>query len=261
MIIFNIFNILSHKLYIILIFFYRYRNILINTFFRTLIISKKYLYLINTILYNIFMLFIAIISIAILLIYAFIIIEKHFLSCSILNITFNCEFKIITFLIKELSPILITMLFIDKSNHILFKEIKLIKTNKNTTCLKNKKNEYLYTIIIPYFWASIICIPLLTLIFIFIGIIGNILIDINWKSFNENIFFYIIKNIIYYKFDILHNCVKSIIFALSINWVTIINNYNCSLKLEKIINANNKTIIYSLISILLINCVLTYLIF
>jgi ABC-type transport system involved in resistance to organic solvents, permease component len=76
--------------------------------------------------------------------------------------------------VRELAPVVSALLFAGRAGSALTAEIGLMKTTEQLISMEMMGVDPLWRIVLPRFWAGIIALPLLTLIFAVLAIWGGI---------------------------------------------------------------------------------------
>lgn len=117
-------------------------------------------------------------------------------------------------LLRELGPVVTALLFAGRAGSALTAEIGLMKATEQISSLEMMAVDPLRRVIAPRFWAGLISMPLLALIFVAVGILGGALVGVDWKGIDEGFFWSSMQSAIEWKKDILNCFIKSVVFAL-----------------------------------------------
>ncbi len=79
-------------------------------------------------------------------------------------------------LLRELGPVVTALLFAGRAGSALTAEIGLMKATEQLSGMEMMAVDPLRRIIAPSFWAGIVCMPLLAMIFTAVGILGGHLV-------------------------------------------------------------------------------------
>lgn len=91
-------------------------------------------------------------------------------------------------LLRELGPVVTALLFAGRAGSALTAEIGLMKATEQISSLEMMAVDPLRRVIAPRFWAGFISMPLLSLIFVAVGILGGALVGVDWKGIDEGFF-------------------------------------------------------------------------
>ena len=145
-------------------------------------------------------------------------------------------------LLRELGPVVTALLFAGRAGSALTAEIGLMKATE------------------PRFWAGVISMPILAVIFTAIGIWGGSLVGVDWKGVDSGSFWAVMQNSVHIS-DLVNGFVKSVIFALAVVWIALFNGYDSIPTSEGISQATTKTVVHASLVILGLDFILTAIMF
>lgn len=164
-------------------------------------------------------------------------------------------------LLRELGPVITALLFIGRACSALTAELGSMKVDEQIASLEMMAIDPLRRLIAPRFWAGVISMPLLTIIFISVGIWGSSLLSIEWKNIDEGLFWSVMEYNINWKNDLIFCAIKSIIFGIVVTWIALFNGYHAIPTARGINHATTCTVVYSSLTILVLDFILTVLMF
>ncbi|MFS1537433.1 MAG: lipid asymmetry maintenance ABC transporter permease subunit MlaE [Candidatus Phlomobacter fragariae] len=164
-------------------------------------------------------------------------------------------------LLRELGPVVTALLFAGRAGSALTAEIGLMKATEQISSLEMMAVDPLRRVIAPRFWAGLISMPLLALIFVAVGILGGTLVAVDWKGIDEYFFWSSMQSAIEWKKDILNCFIKSGVFAFMVSWIALFNGYDAIPTSEGISRATTRTVVHSSLAVLGLDFVLTALMF
>ena len=82
-------------------------------------------------------------------------------------------------LLRELGPVVTALLFAGRAGSALTAEIGLMKATEQISSLEMMAVDPLRRIVAPRFWAGLISLPLLTIIFVALGILGGAIVGVD----------------------------------------------------------------------------------
>ena len=131
-------------------------------------------------------------------------------------------------LIRELGPVLTALMVIGRTGSAMCAEIAIMRIDNQIDALECMGINPLRYLISPRILAGIICVPILTAIFIVVGIFGGyfvgvILFDVSAGSYFQNMNDTVINR------DLIMGLTKSIIFGLLIIWISCEKGFNLHL--------------------------------
>jgi len=122
-------------------------------------------------------------------------------------------------LIRELGPVLTAFMVIGRAGSSLTAEIGIMRMSEQIDALDAMAlNPYKY-LIVPNFIASVISVPILTSMFIVIGVWGGFLVGVKLTGLSSGIYFGAIADSVELK-DLLLSLYKSLSFGVLIAWIS-----------------------------------------
>ena len=91
-------------------------------------------------------------------------------------------------LLRELGPVVAALLFAGRAGSALTAEIGLMKTTDQLSSMEMMAIDPLRRVISPRFWAGVISLPILTLLFNVVGIYGGKMVGVDWLGIDEGTF-------------------------------------------------------------------------
>ncbi|MDQ6572765.1 MAG: lipid asymmetry maintenance ABC transporter permease subunit MlaE [Haemophilus parahaemolyticus] len=163
-------------------------------------------------------------------------------------------------LLRELGPVVTALLFAGRAGSALTAEIGLMKATEQLSSLEMMAVDPLRRIIAPRFWAGVISMPILAVIFSAMGIWGGSLVGVDWKGVDSGSFWAVMQNSVHVS-DLVNGFVKSVIFALAVVWIALFNGYDSTPTSEGISQATTKTVVHASLVILGLDFILTAIMF
>ncbi|MFZ4833249.1 lipid asymmetry maintenance ABC transporter permease subunit MlaE [Rouxiella sp. Mn2063] len=164
-------------------------------------------------------------------------------------------------LLRELGPVVTGLLFAGRAGSALTAEIGLMKATEQISSLEMMAIDPLRRVVAPRFWAGMISMPLLTIIFVAVGVWGGSLVGVDWKGIDSGFFWSSMQNAINWRVDLLNCLIKSVVFAITIIWIALFNGYDAIPTSEGISRATTRTVVHSSLAVLGLDFVLTALMF
>lgn len=164
-------------------------------------------------------------------------------------------------LLRELGPVVTALLFAGRAGSALTAEIGLMKTTEQLSSMEMMAVDPLRRVIAPRFWAGVISMPLLAMLFCAVGIWGGELVGVNWKGIDHGSFWSVMQSSVELGYDIGNSIIKAVVFAITVTWIAVFNGYDAVPTSEGISRATTKTVVNSSLAVLGLDFVLTALMF
>lgn len=164
-------------------------------------------------------------------------------------------------ILRELAPVLTALLYSGRAGSALTAEIGLMKATEQLASIEMMAIDPVRRIIAPRFAAGIIAVPLLTLMFMVVGIYSGYLIGSGWLGVDEGSFWSQMQSKVQWQHDILNGLLKGFIFGIAVNWIALFEGYDAIPTSEGVARATTRSVVYSALVVLGLDFVLTSLMF
>lgn len=165
-------------------------------------------------------------------------------------------------LLRELAPVVAALLFAGRAGSALTAEIGLMKATEQLSSMEMIGVDPLKRIVSPRLWAGIVSLPMLTVIFASIGILGGKWVGVDFLGVDEGAYWSGMHNNVQFAKDVFNGTIiKSIVFALICTWIAVYQGYACEPTSEGIATATTRTVVYSSLCVLGSDFVLTAVMF
>ncbi|MEP0355366.1 MAG: lipid asymmetry maintenance ABC transporter permease subunit MlaE [Paraglaciecola sp.] len=164
-------------------------------------------------------------------------------------------------LLRELGPVVTALLFAGRAGSALTAEIGLMKATEQLSSLEMMAVDPLRRVISPRLWAGIISMPMLALLFSAIGILGGHVVGVDWLGVDAGSYWSIMQATVDWDKDVINGVIKSVVFAFVITWIATFKGYDSIPTSEGISKATTETVVYSSLTVLALDFILTALMF
>ncbi|EPW7975217.1 lipid asymmetry maintenance ABC transporter permease subunit MlaE [Cronobacter turicensis] len=164
-------------------------------------------------------------------------------------------------LLRELGPVVAALLFAGRAGSALTAEIGLMKATEQLSSMEMMAVDPLRRVISPRFWAGVISLPLLTVIFVAVGVWGGSLVGVNWKGIDAGFFWSAMQDAVDWRMDLINCLIKSVVFAITVTWIALFNGYDAIPTSAGISRATTRTVVHASLAVLGLDFVLTALMF
>lgn len=164
-------------------------------------------------------------------------------------------------LLRELGPVVTALLFAGRAGSALTAEIGLMKATEQLSSLEMMAVDPLRRVVAPRFWAGVIAMPMLAIIFSAVGILGGYLVGVDWLGVDSGSYWSVMQASVDMRQDVLNGVIKSIVFAIVVTWIAVFRGYDAVPTSEGISAATTLTVVHSSLAVLGLDFVLTALMF
>ena len=158
-------------------------------------------------------------------------------------------------------PVVAALLFAGRAGSALTAEIGLMRATEQLSSMEMMAVDPLRRVISPRFWAGVISLPLLTIIFVAVGIWGGALVGVSWKGIDGGFFWTAMQNAVDWRMDLVNCLIKSLVFAITVTWIALFNGYDAIPTSAGISRATTRTVVHASLAVLGLDFVLTALMF
>ncbi|MFT2109783.1 lipid asymmetry maintenance ABC transporter permease subunit MlaE [Marinomonas sp. 2405UD68-3] len=160
-------------------------------------------------------------------------------------------------LLRELGPVVTALLFAGRACSALTAEIGLMKATEQLSSLEMMGVDPYRRIIAPRFIAGLICLPILSVIFSTVGIMGGEFVAVDWLGIHDGSFWSLMQQSVLFSNDVINGVTKSFCFAIAVTWIAVYQGYECTPTSEGIGKATTTTVVLGSLSVLVLDFILT----
>lgn len=164
-------------------------------------------------------------------------------------------------LVRELGPVVTALLFAGRAGSALTAEIGLMKATEQLASMEMIGVDPVRHVVAPRFWAAWLSLPLLSLIFTAVGILGGKLVGVDWLGVDEGSFWGTMQNSVDFTQDVVNGLIKSVVFGLVCAVIAVYQGYGCTPTSAGIASATTRTVVLSSLTVLGLDFVLTAVMF
>jgi phospholipid/cholesterol/gamma-HCH transport system permease protein len=160
-------------------------------------------------------------------------------------------------LLRELGPVLSALLFASRAGSAVTAEIGLMKATEQLSALEMMAIQPIARVIAPRFWAGVISLPILNLIFCVMGIFGGYLVAVNLLGVNAGTFWSQMQNAVDFRQDVINGIIKSIVFGFAVSLIAVYEGFSTVPTAEGVSRATTHTVVASALVVLALDFMLT----
>jgi phospholipid/cholesterol/gamma-HCH transport system permease protein len=159
-------------------------------------------------------------------------------------------------LVKELGPVVTALLFAGRAGTALASEIGLMRATDQLSAMEMMAVDPIRRVVAPRFLGGVIALPLLTVIFIAIGIFGVQVVGVQWFAVDAASFWSQMRASVDLD-DILEGVVKGCVFGLACSLIAVYEGYTAIPTAEGVGRATTRTVVTSAVLTLILDFMLT----
>jgi len=160
-------------------------------------------------------------------------------------------------LVRELGPVVTALLFAGRAGSALTAEIGLMKATEQLAGMEMMAVNPVTRVIAPRFLAGVIAMPLLAALFSAIGVLGGHIVGVGLLGVDVGSFWSQMQSGVDFADDIMNGVFKSLVFGITCTWIAVFEGYDAVPTSEGVSSATNRTVVYSSLSVLGLDFILT----
>lgn len=160
-------------------------------------------------------------------------------------------------LFRELGPVGAGLLFVGCAGTAITANIGLKRAGEQIAAMEVMAVDPIARELSPRLWAAVIALPLLTIYFDAIGIIGGYLIAVPQIGADEGVFWTKMRDSVFFFKDFAFGVFKSVFFGFAAAVIALYEGYYCVPTAEGVAKATTRTVIKGSLAVLALNFVLT----
>ncbi len=160
-------------------------------------------------------------------------------------------------LTRELGPVVSAILFAARAGSAITAEIGLMKTTEQLTAMDMMAVSPMARVIAPRFWAGIISMPILSLLFSAMGVFGGYIVGVVLIGVDNGAFWSQMQAAVEFRYDVLNGLLKAFVFGVAVTVIATFEGYDAPPTAEGVSGATTRTVVTSALVILALDLVLT----
>jgi phospholipid/cholesterol/gamma-HCH transport system permease protein len=164
-------------------------------------------------------------------------------------------------LVRELGPVVAALLFASRAGSAMTAEIGLMKATEQISAMEMMAVNPIARIVAPRFWAGVISMPLLAALFSAVGVFGGYFVGVIQIGVDEGSFWSQMQAAVDFREDILNGVIKSVVFGTAVTIIALFEGYDAPPTAEGVSGATTRTVVTSSLVILMLDFVLTAIMF
>jgi phospholipid/cholesterol/gamma-HCH transport system permease protein len=164
-------------------------------------------------------------------------------------------------LVRELGPVVAALLFASRAGSAMTAEIGLMKATEQISAMEMMAVNPIARIVAPRFWAGVISMPLLAAMFSAVGVFGGYFVGVIQIGVDEGSFWSQMQAGVDFRDDILNGVIKSFVFGIVVTVIALFEGFDAPPTAEGVSGATTRTVVTSSLAILMLDFVLTAIMF
>lgn len=160
-------------------------------------------------------------------------------------------------LLRELGPVVTALLFAGRAGTAITAEIGLMKATEQLSAMEMMAVSPIARVVAPRFWAGVISMPLLALLFSMIGILGGYIVAVPLIGVDEGAFWSQMQANVDVQEDIINGVIKSVVFGIACTMIALFEGFDAPPTAEGVSRATTRTVVTSSLAVLSLDFILT----
>jgi phospholipid/cholesterol/gamma-HCH transport system permease protein len=164
-------------------------------------------------------------------------------------------------LLRELGPVVTALLFAGRAGSALTAEIGLMKATDQLSGMEMMAVDPFKRVVAPRFVGGVLSVPLLTVIFSAVGVLGGYFVSVGLLGVDDGAFWSQMRARVDLYDDLWNGILKSIVFGVATSWIAVFEGYDAVPTSEGVSRATTRTVVHSALAVLGLDFLLTALMF
>ena len=164
-------------------------------------------------------------------------------------------------LVREMGPVVAALLFASRAGSAMTAEIGLMKATEQISAMEMMAVNPIARIVAPRFWAGVISMPFLAAMFSAVGVFGGYLVGVVQIGVDEGSFWSQMQAAVDFREDIMNGIIKSLVFGTVVTLIALFEGFDAPPTAEGVSGATTRTVVTSSLAILMLDFVLTAIMF
>jgi phospholipid/cholesterol/gamma-HCH transport system permease protein len=164
-------------------------------------------------------------------------------------------------LVRELGPVVTALLFAGRAGTSLTAQIGLMKAGEQLSAMEMMAINPVQRVLAPRFWAGVIAMPVLAVIFSAIGILGGYMVGVLLIGVDEGAFWSQMQAGVDVRADVINGVIKSFVFGIAVTFTALFQGYEAEPTPEDVARATTRTVVIASLMIWGLDFVMTALMF
>ena len=159
-------------------------------------------------------------------------------------------------LLKELGPVVTALLFAGRAGTSLASEIGLMRATDQLSAMEIMAVDPMRRVVLPRFLGGALSMPLLTAVFIAIGLFGVQLVGVQFLGVDQGSFWSQMRGAVELG-DVAEGLIKGAVFGVACSLVAVYEGYNAQPTAEGVGRATTRSVVISAVLTLILDYFLT----
>jgi len=159
-------------------------------------------------------------------------------------------------LLKELGPVVTALLFAGRAGTAIASELGLMRATDQIAAMDIMAVDPMRRVVLPRFLGGVLSMPLLTAVFIAIGLFGVQLVGVQFLGVDQGSFWSQMRGAVELG-DVREGLIKGAVFGVACSLIAVFEGYNAIPTAEGVGRATTRTVVISAVVTLILDYILT----
>lgn len=159
-------------------------------------------------------------------------------------------------LIRELGPVLTALMVIGRAGSAITAEVGIMRITEQIDALRSMAVDPIKYLMVPRLIAGVIVMPLLTAMFIVVGIFGGYVVGIGLLGLSSGTFMSQMISAVS-TLDVYSGLIKAVVFGFIFGWVCCYKGYTCGFGAVGVNKATTQSVVTASVAVLVVDYFLT----
>lgn len=159
--------------------------------------------------------------------------------------------------VRELGPVVTALLFAGRAGSALTAEIGLMRATDQIASMEMMAVDPIWRVVSPRFWAGVIAMPLLAMMFNMVAIWGGYIVGVEWLGVDMGAFWNNMQSSVDFRQDIVNGIIKTVAFGFVVTWIAVYQGFFSVPTAPGISFATTRSVVYASLAVLGLDFVLT----
>ncbi len=159
-------------------------------------------------------------------------------------------------LIRELGPVLTALMIIGRAGSAITAEIGIMKITEQVDALRSMAVDPIRYLMVPRLLAGLVAVPMLTGIFIVVGIFGGYVVSVGLLGLASGTYINVMTDAVT-SFDVYSGFIKSFFFGFIFAWVACYKGFTSGFGAVGVNKATTQSVVTASVAVLVIDYFIT----
>ncbi len=155
---------------------------------------------------------------------------------------------------REFAPLMTAIIVSGRTGSAIASEIATMKFTEELDAIKTLGLNPIRFVVVPKFWAMVVCMPLLSVLALFLGLLGGFVVAVTYMDLSPTTFYnQLVMSLMFW--DVVTGLIKSLSFAVIITIVGVYRGLNFSGGADGVGRATTSSVVTSIFAIIIMDSI------